>query len=288
MGAGPTVQADLFQSLPLLAGDVVLLCSDGLTDMLSDEEIVRLVNGSPRRTVQRLIAAANKNGGFDNISVVIAQAGGKQPKPAGGGLWGGLARMKRWQKLVLGGLIALVTALFCLLLGWAAWAVFSPQKTPTPIATPAEATIATTPAPAVATATPRPTDTVPPGQATSTPAPTFTPTPTPLPDADRDGVPDSRDECPNKPGLPEHKGCPDHDGDGVRDLDDACPDAPGLPQFEGCPDSDGDTVPDNLDKCPTISGAPENNGCPFPPNDGGGGGGDDGGGGEATAIPPEH
>ncbi|MBU0703199.1 MAG: protein phosphatase 2C domain-containing protein [Chloroflexi bacterium] len=68
MGAGPTVQADLFLPVPLTPGDLVLLCSDGLTDMLSNEEIVRLAHGSaPRRAAQRLIAAANKNGGFDNI-----------------------------------------------------------------------------------------------------------------------------------------------------------------------------------------------------------------------------
>ena len=182
MGAGPTVQADLFQPLPLVAGDVVLLCSDGVTDMLSDEEIVRLVNsGPPRRMAQRLIAAANKNGGFDNISVVIAQVGGKQKKPASGGLLASITQMKQQQKLILGGMIALVMMLFCGLGGWAAWAMWGPEKTPPPTAIPTETPVAATTVPVVATETPQPTDTVPAGQPTSTPAPTFTPTNTPRP-----------------------------------------------------------------------------------------------------------
>jgi len=288
MGAGPTVQADLFQPLPLLAGDVVLLCSDGVTDMLSDEEIVRLVNGnSPKRMAQQLIAAANKNGGFDNISVVIAQVGGKQPKPAGGGLLASIGRMKHQQKLVLGGMIALVIMFFCGLGGWVMWAILSPEKTPTPAFVPTGTPAAATTAPVVAPNTPRPTGTVAADQPTSTPRPTNTPSPTPLPDADGDGIPDSRDECRNEPGLPEHGGCPDRDGDGTRDRDDECAAAPGPPEYDGCPDTDGDGIPDDLDKCPDISGA--NDGCPFP--DDGGGGGDDGGGGEpppppATNPPP--
>ncbi|MEA3342018.1 MAG: protein phosphatase 2C domain-containing protein [Chloroflexota bacterium] len=278
MGAGPTVQADLFQPLPLLAGDVALLCSDGVTDMLSDEEIVRLVNGgSPKRMAQRLIVAANKQGGVDNISVAIAQAGGKQPKPAGGGFLQSVARMKNQQKLIVGGMIALAIMLFCGMGGWAAWAILGPDKTPPPTIIPAETPDATTTAPVVAPDTPQPTDTVAAGQPTSTPRPTFTPTSTPLPDADGDGVPDSRDECRNEPGRPEHGGCPDRDGDGIRDLDDECKDAPGPAEYDGCPDTDGDGIPDNLDKCPDISGA--NDGCPFPPSDDDGGGGDGGGGG---------
>ncbi|MEE8390804.1 MAG: protein phosphatase 2C domain-containing protein, partial [Anaerolineae bacterium] len=69
MGAGQTVQVDLFPPLQLAPGDVVLLCSDGLTDMLKDTEIAHLIgNNSPKRATQRLIEAANQNGGVDNIS----------------------------------------------------------------------------------------------------------------------------------------------------------------------------------------------------------------------------
>ena len=181
MGAGPDVKVDLFLPLQLAAGDVVLLCSDGLTDMLSDDEIVRLVNGSsPKRIARRLIATANKRGGVDNISVAVARVGGKRP-PAGGGALKSITRMKRRQKIILGGMIALVMMIFCGLAGWAMWTTFGPRKTVTPAATPTETPAAATIAPAVATGTPKPANTVPPDQLTSTPAPTFTPTNTPPP-----------------------------------------------------------------------------------------------------------
>ena len=74
-------------------------------------------------------------------------------------------------------------------------------------------------------------------------------------DSDGDGVPDSRDLCPNTPaGMSvDENGCPpDEDGDGVPDYLDKCPGTPSGVQVDndGCPlDSDGDGVPDYLDKC---------------------------------------
>lgn len=57
-------------------GDLFLMCSDGLSDMLDDEAIGRILlaeGGLEQKTVQ-LIDAANANGGRDNISVLLAQA----------------------------------------------------------------------------------------------------------------------------------------------------------------------------------------------------------------------
>ena len=53
--------------------DVYLLCSDGLTDMLSDREILELLDGAPALDVaaRRLVEAANSRGGEDNITVVV-------------------------------------------------------------------------------------------------------------------------------------------------------------------------------------------------------------------------
>lgn len=90
------------------------------------------------------------------------------------------------------------------------------------------------------------------------------------PDADRDGVPDSADKCPNTPvGVKvDAAGCPlDSDGDGVPDLRDKCPNTPAGVKVDatGCPlDSDGDGVPDYKDQCPgTPSGVKVNQlGCP--------------------------
>lgn len=77
-------------------------------------------------------------------------------------------------------------------------------------------------------------------------------------DADKDGVVDRKDKCPETPFsvVVDKKGCPlDTDGDGVPDYIDKCaktpPEAYNRINQEGCPlDYDGDGVPDYLDKCP--------------------------------------
>ena len=179
MGAGQTVQVDLFPPLQLAPGDAVLLCSDGLTDMLEDAEITRLLgSSSPKRATQKLITAANRSGGVDNISVVVARIAGGKP-PAAGGILDATRQMPRQQRIILlaGAALALIAICAMAALGW--WMYDRRQATPTP--TP---TIAATPtAPAVTTEQPAapPAETAPPGQATSTPAPTFTPTYTPTP-----------------------------------------------------------------------------------------------------------
>ncbi|HZF82396.1 MAG TPA: protein phosphatase, partial [Burkholderiaceae bacterium] len=58
-------------------GDLFLLCSDGLSEMVSDAQIFTLLlqdNSLPEKATL-LVAAANENGGRDNISVVLALAG---------------------------------------------------------------------------------------------------------------------------------------------------------------------------------------------------------------------
>ena len=57
-------------------GDVVLLCSDGLTNMLGDDEILQIVTPHGpdlERATQALIDAANANGGRDNVSAVLVR-----------------------------------------------------------------------------------------------------------------------------------------------------------------------------------------------------------------------
>ncbi len=64
-----------FFDVALNQGDIVLLCSDGLTNMVEDEQIFRIVRGSEslEEAGRRLISAANNSGGNDNISVVLAK-----------------------------------------------------------------------------------------------------------------------------------------------------------------------------------------------------------------------
>lgn len=88
------------------------------------------------------------------------------------------------------------------------------------------------------------------------------------PDADGDGIADKDDACPNVKGLVEFKGCPDTDGDGVVDSEDDCPDVKGLVAFKGCPDTDGDGVIDSKDACPELAGLVILDGCPDADGDG--------------------
>jgi outer membrane protein OmpA-like peptidoglycan-associated protein len=88
-------------------------------------------------------------------------------------------------------------------------------------------------------------------------------------DKDKDGIPDDKDECPDKAGTALTHGCPDKDGDGIADKDDKCPDQPGTQKNNGCPvtDKDNDGVNDNEDKCPDIAGVARYEGCPVPDTD---------------------
>lgn len=74
VGAKDDVEIDFF-NLELQTGDTVLLCSDGLTNMVDDEMILRIIKngGNLRDRVEELVETANRNGGKDNISVVIIE-----------------------------------------------------------------------------------------------------------------------------------------------------------------------------------------------------------------------
>lgn len=79
IGARDTVEIDFFHE-ELKSGDLVLLCSDGLTNMLEDEEIGRILRnaGSLEEKGKALIEAANENGGRDNIAVILIDAFAKE------------------------------------------------------------------------------------------------------------------------------------------------------------------------------------------------------------------
>lgn len=61
-----------FTDIKLNEGNTLLLCSDGLTNYVSDNEILQIIKDSDIKTVSgKLIETANKNGGGDNITVVV-------------------------------------------------------------------------------------------------------------------------------------------------------------------------------------------------------------------------
>ena len=74
IGARRTVAVDFFD-LSLEKGDIILMCSDGLSNMVEDAEIEQIIKSGKElpKTAMDLIAKANQNGGKDNIAVVLAE-----------------------------------------------------------------------------------------------------------------------------------------------------------------------------------------------------------------------
>lgn len=72
-GDAEPASVDLFHLKPA-AGDRILLCTDGLTDMVDDDAILRIVrSASTKDACEQLIRAALNNGGRDNVTVVLAR-----------------------------------------------------------------------------------------------------------------------------------------------------------------------------------------------------------------------
>ena len=74
LGREPSVELELAE-VPLIAGDSVLLCTDGLTGMVGDETMAEILGSlaTPQEICDRLVALANQNGGQDNITVAVAK-----------------------------------------------------------------------------------------------------------------------------------------------------------------------------------------------------------------------
>jgi protein phosphatase len=85
MGIEPDVETEIHE-YPVQPGDVYVLCSDGLHDMVDDAEITRVLQ-RPRTDLQsateELVKMANDNGGRDNVSVVLVKVRGDFGRPKG-------------------------------------------------------------------------------------------------------------------------------------------------------------------------------------------------------------
>ena len=77
LGQEPSVEVDLTE-IPLRPGDYLLLCSDGLTRVVPDTGLARAIDTlrDPQRICDYLIETANRNGGPDNITVVVVNVAG--------------------------------------------------------------------------------------------------------------------------------------------------------------------------------------------------------------------
>jgi serine/threonine protein phosphatase PrpC len=75
VGGRPELDVEV-KAVPVLSGDALLLCSDGLTGMLPDGDIAGLLaaaGATPEEAVTALVAEANARGGDDNITVLVAR-----------------------------------------------------------------------------------------------------------------------------------------------------------------------------------------------------------------------
>jgi serine/threonine protein phosphatase PrpC len=60
-------------------GDVLVLCCDGLSNLVADSEILEIAGGSPlEEAPEKLVALANERGGDDNITVIVVRVDGEK------------------------------------------------------------------------------------------------------------------------------------------------------------------------------------------------------------------
>ena len=79
LGIGREVEPDFFE-VDLEEGDYILLCSDGLSNMLEDQSMYDIITGegSLKEKAALLIETANRQGGVDNIAVVLVNPSGRE------------------------------------------------------------------------------------------------------------------------------------------------------------------------------------------------------------------
>jgi protein phosphatase len=85
LGTQPEVEVDVEQ-VALFPGDVLLLCSDGLTRMVTEPEIAGTLQAepNPQRAAEKLVEHANEGGGVDNVTVIVVSI---KPEPKGWFSW---------------------------------------------------------------------------------------------------------------------------------------------------------------------------------------------------------
>jgi len=85
LGIDPTVEPEIHE-YDALPGDIYLLCSDGLCDMVSDEDIsmvLQTLGANLQLCVHQLVQMANDNGGRDNVSVILVRVKREFKAPRG-------------------------------------------------------------------------------------------------------------------------------------------------------------------------------------------------------------
>ena len=115
LGTELTLQVDE-DTIALLDEDRVLICSDGLTGMVAEDQIQAILEAEPdpQRVADRLVKAANRAGGIDNITVLVLDAHNEEGDPPPGEL-PALSRRPDLKRVITGvlvGLVVIVAVLF--------------------------------------------------------------------------------------------------------------------------------------------------------------------------------
>lgn len=70
VGSKTFVEPDIIEK-KILDDDIILMCSDGLTNMVQDEEIYNITKNEQENVAEKLVEEANKNGGHDNVTAIV-------------------------------------------------------------------------------------------------------------------------------------------------------------------------------------------------------------------------
>ena len=70
LGCTPEVEPEIYTKT-FIKNDIILMTSDGLTNMVKEEEIKNIIKNDKENSAESLVQKANENGGYDNITVVI-------------------------------------------------------------------------------------------------------------------------------------------------------------------------------------------------------------------------
>lgn len=136
VGGSPNLEVDIHPPIRLRRGDIVLLCTDGLTGYVSEKDMLQSADGNAKEIAERLIGLANERGGADNITASVIRYGEPLQLPLG--------LTVRKLSLIGAGILTLAAFVF---LGWftaSNWTSIFPPPTQTPSPTVTASPSATT------------------------------------------------------------------------------------------------------------------------------------------------
>jgi len=122
-------QAIANQGMTLLPDDLLILCSDGLSDLVEDGEIQTIIEESgSQKGLQRLVDLANQRGGHDNITIVTIQVPNGKSRPEKKER--SSSSKTTW---IVGAIVAILAMIIIAVIAFFAWQLSRPEATPTPI-----------------------------------------------------------------------------------------------------------------------------------------------------------